>query len=361
MAEAMSATGLSDFGDPYFEHGLDALLASIFHDIEPHLVGQIALRQAVVDALINRLRLAHEQRVQPQTFEAALRPPIVVTGLPRSGTTHLHRLLAQDPARHAPPYWQLASPIAPPGVKDTRREQARRSLALRRAMMPDLARMHTIDADAPEECFYLTASSFESVFFWSMAPLVGYLRWYLEGDRTQKYREYRLWLQVLQQQSPGQRLVLKAPEHLGAVDALLEAVPEAQIVQIRRDPLTSFASYLSMAKTTQALTVPHLREASTAAASLNLFERDLARNRAARATNPDRIHDVEYDDLINDPILTVTGLYDRLGLSVSPEFRAGLTAYSRSHPAERHGRHRYTLGDNDIDIDVDQVERRLAS
>ncbi len=114
--------------------------------------------------------------------------------------------------------------------------------------MLDLSRMHTIDADSPEECFYLTASSFESVFFWSMAPVAGYLRWYLDHNRKQKYREYRSWLQILQQQSPSKRLVLKAPEHMGALNALLDAVPEAQIVQIHRDPVTAYASYLSMAR-----------------------------------------------------------------------------------------------------------------
>ncbi len=358
MAEAMDSTGLRDFGHPYFRQGLDVLLASIRNDIEPHLVGQIALRQAIIDALVNRLLLAHEQQERPWIFQTALRPPIIVTGLHRSGTTHLHRLLAQDPDSHAPPYWQLIAPIVRPGAQDQRREQARRSLAVRTRLMPDLSRMHSIDADSPEECFYLTASSFESVFFWSMAPVAGYLRWYLGRDRTQKYREYRLWLQILQQQSPGQRLVLKAPEHLGALDALLSAVPEAQIVQIHRDPVTSYASYLSMARTTQGLTVPDLAEARTARASLDLFASEIDRNREARRRHPTRIHDVDYGDLTDDPIATISTLYGTIGIPVSPQFLTALTAYSRSHPMGRHGRHRYSLANTPID--VDQVERRLA-
>lgn len=358
MAEAMASTGLRDFGDLYFIEGLNALLASISDDIEPHLVGQIALRQAIVDGLVNRLLLAHEQQTRPWIFETALRPPIIVTGLHRSGTTHLHRLLAQDPDSHAPPYWQLIAPIVRPGADDRRREQARRSLAVRTRLMPDLSRMHTIDADSPEECFYLTASSFESVFFWSMAPVAGYLRWYLGRDRTQKYREYRLWLQILQQQTPGRRLVLKAPEHLGALDALLSAVPEAQIVQIHRDPVTSYASYLSMARITQGLTVPYLAEARTARASLDLFASDMDRNRQARRHHPTRIHDVDYGDLTDDPIATIKTLYGAIGIPAPPRFTTALTAYSRSHPMGRHGRHRYSLAN--APIDADQVERRLA-
>lgn len=189
LTEASKATGLSDFGNPGFEKGLDALLMSIAEDVDPHLVGQIALRQAITDALTNRLLLTRERQRRPWVFDQPLRLPIIVTGLHRSGTTYLHRLLAQDPHSYAPPYWHLIAPVKPTGTHDLRRQRARRSLALRTKMMPDLNRMHTIDADAPEECLYLTASSFESVFFWAMAPVTGYLKWYLDHDRTQKYVE----------------------------------------------------------------------------------------------------------------------------------------------------------------------------
>lgn len=358
MDEATKTTGLSDFGDPSFETGLDALLASIREDIEPHLVGQIALRRAIVDALANRLLLTQDRQRRPWVFERPLRPPMVVTGLHRSGTTHLHRLLAQDPDSHAPPYWQLVAPIATPGGRDTRRERARRSLAVRTRLMPDLSRMHSIDVDAPEECLYLTASSFESVFFWSMAPVVGYLRWYLQGERTGKYREYRWWLQILQEQTPSQRLVLKAPEHMGAMDALLSAVPEAHVVHIHRDPMTAYASYLSMAKTTQGLSVRDLDEAAVAQASLDLFAQEIGRNRLDRRAYGPRIHDVQYTDLVDDPVRTLTNLYDSMSLPVSPEFEGALTAYAQSHPQGRHGVHRYHL--DDAPIDVDHARRRLA-
>ncbi len=206
LAEATKATGLYDFGDPGFEKGLDALLTSITDDVNPHLVGQIALKQAITEALTNRLLLAGEHHRRPWIFEQPLRSPIIVTGLHRSGTTHLHRLLAHDPDSYAPPYWQLIAPVKPVGPHDRRRQRARRSLAMRTKMMPNLNRMHTINADAPEECLYLTASTFESVFFWAMAPITGYLKWYLDHDRTQKYIEYRAWLHILQEQNPSRRL-----------------------------------------------------------------------------------------------------------------------------------------------------------
>ncbi len=359
LGEATRVTGLTDFGDPGYEEGLDALLRSIEEDIEPHLVGQIALRQTIVDGLTNRLLLARERHEHPEVFERPLRPPIVVTGLHRSGTTHLHRLLAQDPSNHAPPYWQLVAPIPRASGKDTRRWQAQRSLAMRTALMPNLSRMHTIDADAPEECLYLLASTFESVFFWAMAPVTGYLQWYLQHDRTQKYREYRAWLQILQQQAPTKRLVLKAPEHMGAVDALLRAIPEAHVVHIHRDPVTSFASYLSMAKTTQALTVPEVSDAATSEAALDLFAHEIERHRAARDLHSSRMYDVDYSAMVADPVSTVRNLYDSMHTVVSAPFESGLTRYARSHPIGRHGEHSYSLAG--ADVDVDTVQRRLAS
>ncbi|MGB3764177.1 MAG: sulfotransferase [Ornithinimicrobium sp.] len=359
LGEATRATGLTDFGDLGFEEGLDALLDSIEQDIDPHLVGQIALRQTIVDGLTNRLLLAREHRDHPEVFEAPLRPPIVVTGLHRSGTTHLHRLLAQDPGNHAPPYWQLVAPIPRGTGKDTRRWQAQRSLAVRTALMPNLSRMHTIDADAPEECLYLLASTFDSVFFWAMAPVTGYLQWYLQHDRTQKYREYRAWLQILQRQTPTKRLVLKAPEHMGAVDALLRAIPEAHVVHIHRDPVTSFASYLSMAKTTQSLTVTEVPERATADAALDLFAQEIERHRVARELHSSRIHDVDYSDMVADPLATISDLYDSLHTVVSAPFEARLAAYARSHPIGRHGEHSYSLARGDLDRDT--VQRRLAS
>ncbi len=359
LAEASKATRLYDFGDPGFEKGLDALLRSIKDDVDPHLVGQIVLKQAITDALTNRLLLACEHHRRPWIFEQPLHSPIIVTGLHRSGTTYLHRLLAQDPENYAPPYWQLIAPTRPVGAHDLRRQRARRSLTMRTRMMPDLNRMHTIDADAPEECLYLTASSFESVFFWAMAPVTGYLKWYLDHDRTQKYVEYRAWLQILQEQTPSRRLVLKAPEHLGALDALLRIVPEANVVQVHRDPVTAFASYLSMAKATQALTVSHLDHARVPDTALDLFASDIQRNRQDRQAYRPRIHDVHYANLINDPLQTLSDLYEELSGPVSPAFRTALTAYARSHPQGLHGLHTYSLTDGPIDADY--VARRLAS
>jgi len=342
--EARRRAGWADFGPGYFEEGLDALLHSISTDVDLHLLGQIALREAIVDNLTNRLLLAQARAWSPETFRRPVLPPIVVTGLHRSGTTHLHRLLARDRSRHAPAYWELVAPLARPGDPDVRRRRARRSLAWRKRVMPNLDRMHTIGADDPEECQYLTASSFESVFFWSLAPVTGYLDWYLEHDRRPKYAEWRQWLQVLQRQAGDRPLVLKAPEHLGALEALVEAVPEAHLVQIHRDPVTAFASFLDMTLATQGMT-SRVDTSHTRQSNLALFESELRAGAAFRRTHPGRVVDVRYEDLTRDPVGTVSSVYGQLDEQEPAGLRAEVEAYARAHPQHQHGRHRYRVED----------------
>lgn len=125
---AVRATGLSDFGHAHFEAGLRVLLASIKLDTSLHFFGQMLLRQTTVGSLTNRLLLVETQKRRPDVFSAPLTPPLIVLGLPRSGTTHLHRLLAQDPEHHAPPFWELLRPFAQSGEPDERRETLSKGL-----------------------------------------------------------------------------------------------------------------------------------------------------------------------------------------------------------------------------------------
>ncbi|HKJ11493.1 MAG TPA: sulfotransferase [Ornithinimicrobium sp.] len=346
IAEARRRAGWADFGPDYFEEGLDALLRSLERDVDLELLGQIALRESIIDNLTNRLLLAQARAWRPEVFREPLQPPIVVTGLHRSGTTYLHRLLSCDPTRRAPAYWQLVSPLVRPGDEDLRRRRARRSLQWRKRVMPSLDRMHVIGVDDPEECQYLTATSFESVFFWSLAPVTGYLDWYQSHDRTMKYVEWRQWLQVLQQQCGGRPLVLKAPEHLGALAALVEAVPEARVVQIHRDPVTAFASFLDMTLATQTIS-GHVDVSRTRQASLALFESELGANAAFRRANPEAVADVEYEQLVADPVATVAGVYEMLGEPEPPGLRPAAEMYADRHPQYEHGEHRYDVADSE--------------
>lgn len=214
LRAATRQTGLTDFGDPVFLDGLRVLLDSVERDANLHFLGQLSVQQIVVDSLVNRLLLTEAQRRTPELFARPLIPPLIVLGLPHSGTTFLHRLLAEDPAHHAPRHWELSSPLPLPGKRDNRRRKAERFLRVRQFLTNDLDDKHFIAADAPEEDLFTLGATFEAWYFWMVAPVYGYLEWYLTQDHERKYREYRAWLQVLQAEHPGRRLVLKSPPHV---------------------------------------------------------------------------------------------------------------------------------------------------
>ena len=341
---AVKATGLTDFGDAYYREGLLGLLESAENDAELHLSGQVALREVIVGSLINRLLLTEAYKQTPEEFSKPLRPPIIVLGLPRSGTTFLHRLLAMDPAHRAVPWWELARPLPCPESdirSDRRRQVFQKKLHRRQRLAPDFDRKHYTRVDTPEECIWLLASTFLSPLFWAFAPVYGYLDWYKNQDRLQAYYEYHQLLQVLQAADPTRRLALKSSTHTGAVETLLQTVPGALLIQTHRNPVETSASLVSLfysvhSRMTERLDVRRMTEAI-----LSFHENQIARNLAARDAHPGAIFDVYYDRLVADPIGTVRDIYDHYDLTWSEEFEERLNHYLQQNPNGKYGAHRY--------------------
>ncbi len=341
---AVKETGLTDFGDSYYRESLLRLLESADNDAALHLSGQVALREVIVGSLINRLLLTEAFKQTPETFRKPLKSPIIVLGLPRSGTTFLHRLLAMDPAHRAVPWWELARPL--PGAKsdklsDRRRQVFQKKLHRRQKLAPDFDRKHYTRVDTPEECIWLLANTFLSPLFWAFAPVYGYLDWYKNQDRLQAYYEYRLLLQVLQEADPTRRLALKSSTHTGAVETLLQTVPGALLIQTHRNPVETSASLVSLfyslhSRMTERLDVPRMTEAI-----LSFHEHQITRNLAARDAHPGALFDVYYDRLVADPIGTVRDIYDHYDLAWSEEFAERLNYYLQLNPNGKHGAHRY--------------------
>jgi hypothetical protein len=343
---AVKETGLTDFGNSYHREGLLRLLESVENDAALHLSGQAAYREVIVGSLINRLLLTEACKQTPETFRTPLKPPIIVLGLPRSGTTFLHRLLAMDPAHRALPWWELARPL--PGAdsdqqSDRRRQVFQKKLHRLQKVVPDLDRKHYTRVDTPEECIWLLANTFVSPLFWAFAPVYGYLDWYKNQDRLQAYYEYRLLLQVLQAADPTRRLALKSSTHTGAVETLLQTVPGSLLIQTHRNPVEMFASLASLfyslhSRMTNRLDVQRMTEAI-----LSFHEHQMARNLAARDAHPGALFDVYYDRLVADPIGTVRDIYDHYDLAWSGEFEERLNYYLQQNPKGKHGAHRYAL------------------
>ena len=341
---AVKATGLTEFGDDYHREGLLRLLESVENDAALHLSGQLTFRETIVGSLINRLLLTEACKRTPEIFQRPLKSPIIVLGLPRSGTTFLHRLLAMDPAHRAVPWWELARPLPSPdsnGKSDRRRQVFQKKLRRLQKLTPDLDSKHYTRVDTPEECIWLLASTFLSPLFWALAPVYGYLDWYMSQDRLQAYYEYRLLLQVLQAADPTRRLVLKSSTHTGAVETLLQTIPGSLLIQTHRNPVETSASLASLffslhSRTTERLDVRRMTEAI-----LSFHEHQIARNLEARDAHPGSLFDVYYDQLVVDPIGTVRDIYDHYGLAWSEEFAERLNCYLQQNPRGKHGAHLY--------------------
>lgn len=343
--KACQETGLTDFGDTYYQEGLDRVCSSANMDARLNAYGRLMLSNIIVNALVNRLLLQKTRVSQPELLETKLIPPIIITGLPRTGTTNLHRLIASDPDNRALEYWELVHPFArnPQDTEEARIARADKLLKIRRKLTPELDAIHYIRTDSAEECMFMMVLSMESRFFWNLASVHSYLDWYRDADRSNKYRDYRDMLFILQARQPDKRLVLKAPDHVDGMDALMEQLPEALVVQTHRDPVAQFASYLSLGEQTRIISTDHPQKAKDTELNILLTQSSISRFIAARENHPNRVFDVQYTDLIADPALVVQSVYDHFGLNFSTAQQEKLTAHSGKNRQHKHGQHDYSL------------------
>lgn len=344
---AIAATGLDDFGKEYYGAGLDILLTSLRREAELTFLGSIMNQRAIVLALKQRLLLEDLRKRDPDFLKREILPPIIVTGLPRTGTTLVHRLLAEDPASRAPLLRELVTPIGPASRLTTFIDNTRFriELATLRFQTSGLDAMHMSRIDEPEECMFAMSLSFRSMLFWTLAPAYSYMEWYKDALRAKKYRDYRDILRLLQARAPERRLVLKAPEHLGSLAALLRAVPEALVVVCHRhtpDAVTSFNSLIH-ALHQSVSTSPDPRK--VAEINLGCFEAETRRYVEARAAWGDRILEIDYDRLVADPLSVAAAIYDRAGLALTPDLARKFQAFIAANPKDKYGRHRYTPSD----------------
>jgi hypothetical protein len=348
---ARKRTGLKDFGDPYYRQGLLHLLESLENDSNLHPIGRFMAKDMVTNYLIQRLRLVEARKREPEIFKLPLIPPLIITGLARSGTTFLQRMLALDPAHRSLPLWLLMRPF-PDNNKsksdpDHRYAKMEQDLNLRKPLLPGLDAIHYMRADSPEECIVALGLTFNSIIFSTLLPVLGYQEWYLgELDNSQKYKEYYWLLQYYQSLEPERRLVLKAPAHTGNLNALKQEIPQAMIIQTHRDPVTCISSVCSLLYTyyrassdefdiTKQLTSPTLRT----------YEIWFRRSIAYREAHPNVVFDVFYKSLVSDPIGTVHEIYTHFDLPWTKSYEADLEKFVHGNPKDKHGKHRYTASD----------------
>ena len=364
-AASREITGLDDFGDPDYLDGLRILLDSCAADAGFTPRGARAQRAMLRGALAARQFAEAAWRLHPGYADVPVERPIFVTGLPRSGTTALHRLLTADPAHQGLELWLAEAPRPRPPratwADDPVFQAIDAGYRRHHVANPEFKGVHYISADTVEECWQLLRQSMLSVSFECLAHLPGYSSWLAGRDWTPAYRRHRRNLRLIGLNDPGRRWVLKNPSHLFALDALLEVYPDALIVQTHRAPRTAMASMCSLAAHATAGWSDVFTGAVIGRDQLDLWARGLDRFRAERARHdPARFADVHYDDFVRDPIAAVEGVYHRFGLPFTDAARTAMTDLHResaSGPARP--AHRYSLAD--FGLTPEQVDDRFAA
>lgn len=341
--DAKRRTGLDDFGGGEFFEPLSRLLESCQREARLNFIGRIALRSDVFRTLCNRLLMRRDRQRQPEIASQEIREPLFITGLPRSGTTLLHTLLAADPAHRAPLTWEVMTPSPPSDDnRQLRIRRATRSLSALRWLAPTFQQVHALGAELPQECVSLMSPTFMSDQFDTMYDAPSYRDWFLKQDLRPAYEYHRCFLQHLQQRQRAHRWVLKAPAHMFAAQTLLSVYPDARFVQVHRNPLEAIASVSSL--------IAILRGVFSDAVDLVQIGRDAMQywveaiatfTRARDRLSSERICDLSYVEIRRDPICAVHSIYKHFGWSLSADTERGMRAVLMNQPPEQNGLHRY--------------------
>jgi hypothetical protein len=352
---ARTETGLDDFGDPSFRDGLEALADSLNREASLGEVGRNAWRMQLCGYLGERLRIEDWYRRHPEIGAEEIARPVVVTGLPRTGTTALSNLLAEDPAARSLRHWESSRPTPPPESAtehtDPRIALADAGLAGMKALAPDLAKMHDDAGTSPTENQDLLGQHFRTQHFEGMAEVPSYIEWWLGSDMEPAYRHHARVLKLLQWRCPPKRWNLKNPPDVFFLDAMTRVYPDARIVWTHRDPAKVLPSVCSLIATVRSIFCDDTGRGRLGRAELDLWVEGIRRAMDYRDRAGDAAFaDVFMDDLVARPIETVAAVYDRFALSFTAEAERRMHAWLDANPQGKHGAHRYTLEEFGLDL-----------
>src|SRR6059036_1133405 len=336
---------LDDFGEGDFFEALSRLLESCQSEARLNLIGKIALRTDVLQTLCSRLQMEMDRRLYPEIARQQIREPLFIVGLPRSGTTVLHSLLAADPEHRCPLMWEVRSPSPPTHVDEKRRiQRATQSCNFFNWLVPAFRYVHAVGAEVPQECVSLMTPTFMSDQFDAMYYVPSYRAWFFRQDLRSAYEYHRRFLQHLQVRQNARRWVLKAPTHMFALPSLLSVYPDALFVQTHRAPLDAMASVSSLITILRRVFSDAVDPLTVCREAIDYWSNTLDRFLQERARLAEhRICDVNYAEIRRDPLAVVRRIYTHFGRSLSPKAEQRMRRALASQLQERNGLHRYDL------------------
>jgi Sulfotransferase family len=353
-----------------FEPGLRMLFESCQAEADLSVFGRVSLQQDTGRLLRNVLRLEQAEEENPDILNGAVPAPIFITGLPRSGTTFLQMLMAEDQAAVTPRTWQIMFPYPELGDRgrDRRVQRAQTLLGAYRRLAPDLQGLHPIGATVPQECTDITAHTGESLRFDTMYYVPSYLRWLERRGHDAAFRFHKRFLQHLQAQGgASRRWVLKCPDHVFTLDSIFATYPDARIVFMHRDPREVLPS---VAKLTEALRAPFTRRHDKRAIGAEITQRcyeGVERMLVAADSLPQSsVLNLSFEELVTDPLRTLGKLYRHFDLPIDGFIRSRFKAFLQGSSRGGYAVHHYEPAEFGLDLGLirerfQSYERALAN
>lgn len=344
---AREATGLGYFGDESYREGLDRLLDSAMTEAQFHPRGRDAFEAQVVGLLGNRLQVEDWYRRHPEIDEQEITAPLIGLGLPRTGSTALSCLLAEDPAARCIRNWEAQSPCPPPQTatenSDPRIAQAEAFMVRRNELFPRMKMMVPSTATSPTECQTFMGYDFKSQLFQASSRIPSYVHWLNhEADLVPTYRYVKRVLKLLQWRCPPRRWRLKNPAHILFIDALDEVFPDARFWMTHRDIASVLPSVADLYYELHQAFCDTVDRAWIGAVTTEFCELGMQRTLSFRdGGNEERFFDIHFSPFQRDPYPSLEGLYDFIGETLSPETHKRMQAWRETTPRGKHGAHSY--------------------
>jgi hypothetical protein len=367
LIEAAAKKARSEhFGPADFESRLERIVEAIAEGPEPHWIGRVAIRQSLEGILRSRFEVYRYRAEHPEIAGVPVEKPVFIVGLARTGTTILFNLLAQDPAHRAPISWEVQYPDPPPDEgafeDDPRIRRTQKEFDQMVQIAPAVPSIHEIGADLPQECMPFMAHTLLTPQPWWVYNIPSYQAWVDEQSAAPAYAHHRVFLEHLQSRHMKSRWVLKSPIHLATLDALLDEYPDARIIFTHRDPAKIVPSVASLFYTIGGIATDALSPERAGRDHLDWWTMAVNRAMAVRKAHPDKAHqfvDIQFEEIIEDPVAALQRAYDALGLEWTSEAETRMRAFMDANPRGKHGAHKYTL--EDFGLELGEIRERFGA
>jgi hypothetical protein len=362
IAIACERTGLSDFGDNSFREGLECLVRSLQTEAKLNAIGEVALPDLIVKHLSQRLQIENWYSRHPEIDDEPIAAPLIGLGLPRTGSTALSILLAEDPQARSLRRWEAGTPCPPPSTvvgPDPRIAEAEAAQQMQDQLAPRISALVPGSATGPEECQDLMALDLRSHYFQAFAYMPTYSEWLLDVDMTSTYLYERRALKLLQWGSPTRPWRLKCPSHLLWLDDLDRVFPDARFVMTHRDPAAVMVSVADVYAEVGRLFSNDVDLRYLGELNVRHWTAGMERLLRFRAEHgDDRFFDMDFRAVQRDPIGQVRALYAWLGEPVTDAFEVGMRRWWEQHAEHREPNIHPAA--SEFGLDLHQVRARFA-